>query len=265
MKKFLVMMLMGLLLAGNVSIEAKTTKKTKTTHKKTTSTLPVKKGEIKKYGDYLTTQFFSAKKGKDSKVELEYPIDGNPQLVSAMRQFIKDRLKSDYTGSLESPEGLIRSVLKDKRDVQYEGIGESLTSEIEVEYATPSIITLKDEGYWYGGGVHGDVWEIGATFLVKDGTVLTTDMFPPIYVMRDTILQGIADKSGVSMAEVYDGLYNASEIDYPGVVLIDEDGINFIYQLYEIAPFSEGIIKCVIAPTPDLVNSLTPEGQKFFK
>lgn len=265
MKKFLMMMLVGLLLAGNVSIEAKTTKKTKTTPKKTTSTLPVKKGEIKQYGDYLTTQFFSAKKGKDSEVELEYPIGGNPQLVNAMRQFIKDCLKSDYTGSLESPEGLIRSVLKNKRDVQFNGSGESLSSEIEVEYATPSIITLKNRGYLYEGGVHGFGWESGETFLVKDGTVLSTDMFPPIYVMKDTILRGIADKSNISIEDVYYRLFNASEIDYPGVVVIEEDGINFIYQPYEIAPYSEGVVKSVVAPTPDLVNSLTPEGQKFFK
>lgn len=265
MKK--VIYLLTLVLFFSVSAEAQTRKKTSKTKKTTTSVLPVTKGAVNEYGDDLTTQIFTIKKGKENKIVIEYPIAGNPQLVRAMRQYIKNSLNDKFTGSLESPEALLRDVMKTKKDVSFGQEGESIEQEIFVTFHNPDIITLEDKGYSYMGGAHGMPWSTGATFLKSDGTELSKSMFPSISRMRPYILEGLGKYFEVSPSQL-SGDYifgNANEIDYPAVpFIVNKDGINFIYQPYEISPFSSGIPVAIVQPTAQILEMLTPAGRRFF-
>lgn len=268
MKKLMtVLMLIGVLLAGSATVEAKTTTKRKstTTKKKTTSVLPVTKGEIKKYGDYLTTQVFSIKKGKDNKVTIEYPIAGNEALVNAIRQSIKNSLDDKFTGSLQTPEALLRSVMKGKKDMEFGMEGESLEEDIFVKYHSPNIITYEDSGYSYMGGAHGIGWVTGDTFLVDNGEIFDISMLPDFSKMRPYIMEGIARNFDVEVYQLNDYLFNPDEVDYSGTYIITPEGITFIYQPYEIADFATGIIKATVPVTNEVLNMLTPEGREFFK
>lgn len=256
---------MALVFSG-ITAEAAPKKKTAAKgKKKTTAVLPVTKGETKQYGDYLTTQMFTIKKGKECGLEIEYPVDGNPQLVNAIRKYIKNRVDEKFTGSLETPEQLMRSAMKDKRDVSFGEEGESMKDAIKVVYASPTIITLEGSGDSYMGGAHGYFWDTGSTFLVKDGKEFDSSMFPSINSFRSKILQGIATANDATVSDVKDWLFSADDIDYPATVLITDEGIVLLYQPYEVAPFAEGIVKGVIEPTPDIINSLTPSGREFFE
>lgn len=266
MKK--VIYLLALVLVFSVSAEAQTRKKTSKSKKSSTaSVLPVTKGAVKEYGADLTTQMFTIKKGKENEIVVEYPIAGNPQLVNAMRQYIKSSLNDKFTGSLDSPEALLRNVMKTKKDVSFGQEGESLTQEIIVSYDNPKIITLEDKGYLYEGGAHGMPWFTGATFLKSDGTVLTKSMFPSISRMRPYILEGLGEYFEVSPSELSDDYIfgNAYDLDYPDTeIIVNNDGILFIYQAYEIAPFASGIPVAVVKPTPQIIDMLTPAGKRFF-
>lgn len=264
MKKIIYLLLAALMVTGVTA--AQTSKKSKT-KKKTTSAavLPVTKGETKEYGDYLTTQMFTVKKGKDNQVKVEYPVAGNPALVNAIRSYIKHRLNDKFTGSLDTPDALLRSALKGKRDVQFGQEGESLSQEITVTYSNPNVISFKDEGYVYEGGAHGLPWMSGASFLTSDGTILNIDMMPSFSRMKPYVMQGIADDYNVSVRDLDDILFNADEVnDYPGTVYITADGLKFIYQPYEIAPFSAGAPTAVIPATSNIIDMLSPAGRKFF-
>ena len=75
----------------------------------------------------------------------------------------------------------------------------------------------------------------------------------------------MAKDRDVSVNDLDNILFNIDEIDYSGVVYLTEEGINFVYQPYEIAPYSEGIITSVVPATSEVINMMTPQGQRFFK
>lgn len=270
MKRIINFLLIFSMLAGFAGMEAKTTK-SKSKKKTTQTKLPVTKGETKQYGDYLTTQFFTVKKGKENRVTVEYPIGGNPQLVKTLRDAIVERMvKEDKTSAKkpaiapETPEELLRKMLKGKKDVIPNQIGESLEEDITITYASPSVITLSDEGYLDAGGVHGMPWSLHTTYLVEDVSRLDSSMLPPIDKMRPYILNGIAKFYDTSVNNLSDYLFeNPRDIDY-GTVYVNGDGLNVIYQVYEIAPYSMGYINAVI-PISDIYNIVSPTVQKFLK
>lgn len=263
MKKIIYLLLALLVVTGAAS--AQTRKKSKTKKKATSSAvLPVAKGEIKEYGDYLTTQMFTVKKGKDNEVKVEYPLSGNPILVNAIREYIKNSVNDQFTGSLDTPDALLRSALKGKHDVSFGQEGESLSQELVVEYFNPNIITFKDTGYVYMGGAHGMPWVTGKTFMTSDGTPFTLDMLPSFSKMRSSIMKGLAKNFGVSVSGLKDILFDPDELnEYPGTVYITGDGIIFIYQPYEIAPFSEGAPTAIVPLTSEIINMLPDKARQF--
>ena len=259
MKKFFsFLLLVTVLLAGSVVAEAKTSKTKSKGKSAASSVLPVIQGETKKYGDYLTTRIFTIKKGKDNEVSVEYPVSGDTRLVNAIRQFIKDNLNEKYTGSLETPESLLRSVMK--------GISrqESLEEEIQVIYANPTVVTYGIEGYEYAGGAHGMGWRYGKTFLVENGGSLDESMLPSFSTMRSYILKGMANKMNMSESDVIDGFFDSESLDHYGDIMITDEGIDIIYQPYDLGPWSSGIFESVI-PISEVYNLMPADAQKFMK
>ena len=268
MRRLIYFLLALVMLVGTADAQSRKKKSGNSTAKKSTSSvLPVTKGAVKKYGNYLTTQSYTIKKGKDNEITVEYPIAGNPKLVNAIRSYIKESLdyQSKFTGSMETPEAFLRYVMKGYKDVKYGGDGESIQAEIKVIYNNPTIITLEDKAYSYGGGVHGMYGEVGKTFLVSDGTLLTEEMLPPISSMREYILQGIADDLEIPVSDLSDtvGIYAPYSIEYGNVSITDE-GLVFKYQPYEIGPWSAGVIKGTV-DIDDVEDMLSEEVLRFFE
>lgn len=266
MKKIVLLLILAM--AFTTATEAQTRKKSGSGKKKSSSAavLPVTKGETKQYGDYLTTQLFTVKKGKDNKVEIEYPISGDPVLVNAIRKKIKDSVNDKFTGSLDTPDALMRSALKGKKDVKFGQEGESLSQEIKVVYSSPEVITFTDNGYWYGGGAHGMPWSTGKTFLVADGSILTSDMLPSFSKMKPYIRKGFAKSYGVRESEVGDYLFDSNgPDDYSGTVFVTDQGLVIIYQPYEISPYSSGAPTAVIPLAEEIINLFPAKGKRFIK
>lgn len=266
MKKVVLLLIMALALTGIV--EAQTRKKSSSGKRKaqTSSVLPVTKGEVKQYGDYLTTQIFTVKKGKENEVKVEYPIAGNPVLVDSIRVNIKNNVNPQFTGSLATPDALLRSALKGKRDVSFGQEGESLSQEMLVVYSNPNIITFSDEGYSYYGGAHGMPWVSGNTILVSDGSLLTIDMMPSFYKMKSYIRKGLAKSWDIRESELSNYIDNPDgPEDYPGTVYITDKGLVFIYQPYKIAPYAAGAPTAVVPLTQEVINLLPPAAQRFVK
>lgn len=102
MKK-IISILLTVLIIGCFGMEAKTSKKSGKKNA-TSSGVVVTKGKTKQYGDYLTTQFFTIAKGKNKKVTLEFPIDGNDKLVNSIRKYLLSEinLEDKNTQTIES-------------------------------------------------------------------------------------------------------------------------------------------------------------------
>lgn len=265
MKKFVLFFISMFLILGTVDIAAKKAP-AKGKRKTSSATLAVTKGETKSYGDYLTTQVFSVKKGMSNVIKVEYPISGDSKMVNTIRKHIKELLDDKFAGSLETPDALLRSAIKGYRDVNFGQEGEQIEQEISLNYVTPKEVTIFNEGYVYMGGAHGMPWEVGQTILIDNGQIFDESMLPAFSKMKPYIIKGLCKyfqctESGLSN-ELFDSPNN---LEYPSTVFITGEGINFIYAPYEIAPYSAGIPKAVVPATSEIINMLTPAGQKFFK
>ena len=255
MKKLISILILMLLVVAPADAAARKT----ATKKKTTATLTVSKGETRTYGDYLTTQIFSIKKGT-SKITVEYPTAGNSPLVSRIRNCIKESLNQNFTGPIETPDALMKSVIKNIER------GEELTQDISVIFSSDKVVTILDEGYMYSGGAHGMPWEVGHSFLVADATPFSQSMLPSFWKLRNKIQKALAAYFEVSLSDLADCLMmNPSELEYPAAdPYISAEGIVLKWGPYEIAPYSAGLPQAVLPVDDDLLNSLSSEGRKFF-
>lgn len=265
-KLFAVFLVAGFLSLGSSHLMARMpVSETANPKENAVKTIPIQKGETKKYGNYLTTCMFIAEKGNDNKLVVEYPVSGNPKLVNAIRKNIKEILDPDFKGTLKSPESLMRSVLKDKRDMKFGEEGESLNEEIKVIYSSPSVITFSNEGYSYMGGAHGMNWCAATTFLISDGTMFDISMLPPFSQMRPFIFKGLAEYFDTKVEDLKDYLFDPDDVGYPKSVAITDKGLTFYYQPYEIAAYAYGSPDAIVPITPQIVKMLTPAGRQFFK
>lgn len=262
MNKFLSILLVILISA--VSAEAKTSSKRSTSKHRTSSPLAVNKGEVKRYGDYLTTQMFIIKKGKDSEIKVEYPISGNPQLVKAIRYDIKKALDDKFTGSLDTPDALLRSALKYAKDTEFGDESFSLQALIKIDYNCPRYTTYNFFVSEYAGGAHDMYAEWGTTYLNTDGQRFTLDMLPPFSSLEPYILEGIAKSFDTTVSQLGDYLYSDESCEDYGAVSLGKEDLIFYYQPYEIAPWSAGLIISKVWVSPNIMEMLSPTGRKFF-
>lgn len=232
---------LALLLIGGMGFNANAAKKRTATKKTRTAATAatVKKGASHSYGNgALSTQEFTYKKGKSS-LMVEYPVSGDEQLVTTVRNWIKTVMCDQYSGSLTTPDAMMKKTLSllDR--------GEEIQVEIKVAYNNDKVITAIYNQYWYGGGAHGGTSIVPATFSLSNGAILTEEMLPSISTLRPYILQGIADAGGLSLEGVKEMCFDSGQIPM-GTPYVMADGLNVIYQQYEIAPYVAGLPNAVI-------------------
>ena len=236
--------------------------KKKTAHKnaKTSTAVVVKVGEEHSYGEGLSTREYSVKT-KNADIKVEYPVAGSPALVDAIRNYIKDKINQKYTGSLSSPEDLIKSAVKALDS------GESINEEINVVFNGVHSISLKDTGYLnMKGAAHGMPWSTGKTFLKSNGNTFEISMFPPIEKFMSPIATGLAQYLNVPISALKDEIFGwgTSEFAYPSTVFLTNEGIELIWEPYEIGPYSMGMPTVTIPATSENLKLLAPEAQSFF-
>lgn len=244
MKKFLSIFVLILATLMAVPSMAQTKKKATTKKTTTTSAPAVVKSATQQYGDYLKTQVFSIKRGKSS-ISVEYPVSGNTELVNSIRDYIKNSLSENYTGSLDTPDGLLKSAIKNV------GRGEQLEADIKVGFTSKEVITFLFSLYQDFGGAHGHSLEGGKTFLIADGRDLKAyDYFPKFDNVKKSVIESLAKYFETSVSKLGDELFvSIDELDEPENVYITKEGLNYIWGPEEIAPHFYGLPKATIVTT----------------
>lgn len=242
---------LALVLMGPVDAGAKTAvkRKAKTTATRRASSGPsVVKGEVKNYGDYLTTQVFTIKKG-ESQIAVEYPISGNEGLVKAVRRYIVEMVNEKYKGDTSSPGQLLKTTIKGYSSKCSFGMEcETVNEKVMVVYSDETLITYLCDGSSYMGGAHGMPFAEGRSFLVSNGKTLTTGMMLPISMMRPYIIDGLCESMEMSESDLMDFIPGLYEIDYPGgAPYFTEDGLVFHYGAYEIGAYALGMPTATIS------------------
>lgn len=257
-KIFLTSAALLMLTASTIPTEAarKQTKRTKSP-----AGIAVRAGEKKTLSDDLTVQKFSYKKG-NSKIIVDYPIEGKQPLTDSLRCRTKEYLNSDFSGSLATPQALIKSAGK---AIEPE---ESLEEEVNISFITPDLVTITLTGYdYFQGAAHGMPLNVNTTYLIENPRRLTKEMLPSAEIMRPLIINGLMDYFDVTSEEelrsclmLEDGLQSL----HVGEPFIAEGGLHIIYTPYEIAPYVAGMPEAII-PLSEMRKIATEASAPFFR
>ena len=234
--------------------------------KSTSSGVVVTKGETKQYGDYLTTQIFTASKGKNKLISVEYPIAGSDLLITAIRTYINSQLiehdsDEDMTCTLPTPETLIRHAFKRESSE-----GNDFETIINVSFFNSRIITLTREGYVYTRNFDINT-DRGATFLINDGKIFQDVI--DITSIKSLILNNAEpvnpDCLWGSLSEYISNYKNQlDDVDYSNLsIYILEDSVYFNDIMSGEYPSPAAYIKGVI-PIYQIKDKVSQEAQEFF-
>lgn len=208
------------------------------------------------------------------KISVEYPDAGPQPLTDSVRQWIASLMyrdafsgydrKFDLTSGNESGQQLVNdygdSLLASARGQLVEldslfAVRSSLEyeSSIKMIYSTPKLVTFSSTVYVYLGGAHGGTTGVNCTFDATTGTSLGWNIFVPgsEEKLREIVSEGLKTQffntreKGESIQDML--LVDADSIPLPVTQpYFMADGLHFLYQQYEIAPYSEGMPGCVI-------------------
>lgn len=214
------------------------------------------------------TKKFEKKKG-ENELEVEYPVEGEPATLQAIRSWINESLGETYRGNLDDADAFWRHYVSNLgEDPDLKEYGGYTIDKFEVEYTNDNVITYECDNYVYEGGAHGMGLESGTTFLRSDGRKFTKSCITSYKALRPLFIKGLKRYFNAKTdAELSDACLGTpvAEIANPALdPWIEEDGVVFTYTPYEIAPYSAGAPKFTI-PFSEIEPYLTEEGKLFIK
>lgn len=131
-------------------------------------------------------------------------------------------------------------------------------------------LLFKDEHVWsysvehadYTGGAHGSLNVLYYTIDLNKLTIITEEnIFSPNYykLLTTKIVENLMKKYNVDTPEklLNEGFFDINEIAPNNNFWINNEGVHYIYNQYEIAPYSMGPIEVTI-PYRDIVSIIIP-------
>lgn len=211
---------------------------------------------------------FRKEKG-ENELEVEYPVNGNPELINSVRTWLNEQLTATYKGPLDDADAFFRHYAAQLgEDPDLAEYGGYTKDEFEVEFINDYIVTYDYTSYIYEGGAHGMGGSYGTTFLQSDGRMFSKKCFTSYKALHELFVEGLKEYFKVKTdAELMGCLLNVSSLaalQPPGQEpWIEEDGIVFSYTPYEIAPYSSGSPRFIV-PLEKISKYLNTEGKLFF-
>lgn len=192
------------------------------------------------------------------KIDVDYPIQGNPTLLNSIREWINENMYDEYTGNLSDGKKLVHacaknyldSLAQDAKMIDGTSYSLELMSDVSMKkmIETSKYVTYAFDYYIYSGGAHGMQVLSGATFRKSDGRKLGWDMFSQYHIsdLQEYIKEGLKQYFKVKTEEELkdnlmdpDQIYNIPLPQMPPY--FTKDGVCFVYQPYEIACYAAGM------------------------
>lgn len=133
----------------------------------------------------------------------------------------------------------------------------------EVLYEDEDILSYSVSHATYTGGAHGSLQMLYYTIdLDKLTTITEEDIFTPNYhhFLTNRIIDNLIKKYKVDTPEelINEGFFDINDISPNNNFWINNEGVHYIYNQYEIAPYSMGPIEVTI-PYEDIKSIIIPE------
>ena len=222
-------------------------------------------------------------------ITADYP-QGKTALADSVRLWIADRLSYiGYTGpsdtipyvtpgsNLSDGKAMIRNVCSTvlaDAGKEFEALDSihAINPEFGLQYEyycdikkicqTETFVTYTANSYAFLGGAHGNSFSIGQTFdaatggLIGNNMIRTEAVAKVISLIKDDLMKYFEVSTPEELRDIM--LVKPEELTLPSTPLtLMDDGVHFLYQQYEIAPYVAGMPNGVI-PYSKLTGCLTP-------
>ncbi len=133
----------------------------------------------------------------------------------------------------------------------------------EILYEDENILSYSVDHATYTGGAHGSLQVLYYTIDLNSLTTITEeDIFTPNYhqFLTTKIVENLMKDYGVTAPEdlLNEGFFDVNDIAPNNNFWINNEGVHYIYNQYEIAPYSMGPIEVTI-PYNDIQSIIIPE------
>lgn len=133
----------------------------------------------------------------------------------------------------------------------------------EILFNDKNIVSYSVEHSDYTGGAHGSLHVLFYTIDLNNITTITQeDIFQPNYhnFLTSKIIEKLMEKYDVSKAEqlIDEGFFDINDIAPNDNFWLSDEGVHYVYNQYEIAPYSMGPIEVTI-PFEEIKSIIIPE------
>lgn len=194
-------------------------------------------------------------------IELNIPkADGNSKQSLAINKIVENHIANSLVFLEDSSDTLQLDYAISNFDSEYksfkEGFGENAmvwdaSFDGEVTYHSPEVISIALNSYINSGGAHGNM---NVTFLNFDalGNILKlSDVFTDLNTLTKIVQPYFEKETGGSSIDYFWG----EPFHLPENIGLNDEGVIFFYNVYEIASYADGITEFTI-PFSDIESLL---------
>ena len=136
-------------------------------------------------------------------------------------------------------------------------------SSLQVEYVNQRIAVFRQQNYIYSGGAHGNHGVLYICYdLQADKEIVFDDIIGDESGVKNLILKKLMQRYGCESLEMLGERLFLENFEASNNIRMDEDGLTFVYNPYEIGPYSEGVIE-VTVKADEMLPLLTPYGKQI--
>ena len=197
------------------------------------------------------------------KMDIDFPESGNFFVINNIREWMSEQMGGTYEGRAEDGDRMMThsksSILTDFQENIIPDMPPipdvSCYKDIKIKklQETDRFVTFVYTQEGYSGGAHGWYLMEGQTFRKSDGRRIDYDIFRE--ESKDELAQLIMDNIFTQYFESdkkqFESLLTMENNDFfplpVSAPIFREDGVEFIYQQYEIACYAAGLPACVIS------------------
>ena len=232
---------------------------------------------------YLFPDNDSTKPFANVEIEYNYPKSfKSKEDLARLQQIFNGTFFNDESYDLLSPKDALNKYVEDYTE-EYRELGNQYHEDMgnmdgdnqpswywyqmaktnEILFEDANILSYSVEHSDYTGGAHGSLNVLYFTINLTELTTITEeDIFKPNFHNELTakIIKALMKDKGVNTAEelLNEGFFDINEIAPNNNFWINDKGVHYIYNQYEIAPYSMGPIEVTI-PYEDIKSIIIPE------
>ncbi len=197
------------------------------------------------------------------KIDADFPDSGNFFVINNIREWMSEQLGGTYEGNMEDGAKMLdhykNVVLTDFKEniipdmPRIEDMSCYKNVKIKKLYETDRYVSYLYTQEGFAGGAHGWYLMQGQTFRKSDGRRIDYDIFRAELMdeLADLVKDNIFTQYFESNTEDMENLLTMENNDFfplpQSAPIFREDGVEFVYQQYEIACYAAGMPACVIS------------------